>query len=442
MKRRHFIKGAATTVAGTSLIPYLPACSTAASRIKGANDRIGIAAIGINGMGMADLRSFLANENVECLALADVDRNVLETRANKISEQFGDKPVLYDDYRKLLDRKDIDVVIVGTPDHWHCLPMVEACQSGKDVYVEKPIANSIEECNLMLAAARKYERVVQVGQWMRSDPHWQDAVDYVRSGSLGDIRTVKVWAYLNWVNSLPVKPDERAPKGVDYDFWLGPAPKRPFNWNRFHFNFRWFWDYAGGLMTDWGVHLLDYALYGMDQYVPNSVTSSGGKFAYPNDAMETPDTQYTIYEFDDFGLVWESAIGIGIGSYGREHGVAFLGDNGTLIVDRGGWEVIPEIKDGKPLIEAVPRIGNPEGTPPGLDLHVRNFLDCIKTRKKPNADIEIGAHIARFAQLGNIALRTGRKVYWNPEQQQFINDVLANEFVKANYRAPWKIPVL
>jgi len=393
-------------------------------------------------MGMADLRSFLTNDGVECVALADIDRNVLEKRAGEISEQFDDKPGLYGDYRKLLDRKDIDVVIIGTPDHWHCLPMVEACQSGRDVYVEKPIANSIEECNLMLKAARKYERVVQVGQWMRSDQHWQNAVDFVHSGALGDIRTVKVWAYLNWVNSLPVLPDEQVPEGVDYNLWLGPAPKRPFNRNRFHFNFRWFWDYAGGLMTDWGVHLLDYALYGMNQYVPNSVMSSGGKFAYPTDAMETPDTQYTIYEFDDFGLVWESAIGIGIGPYGREHGVAFLGENGTLVVDRGGWEVIPEIKNGKALMEAVPRIGKLEGTPPGLDLHVRNFLECIETRKQPNADIEIGAHIARFAQLGNIALRTGRKVYWNPEQQQFINDDQANEFVKANYRVPWKIPAL
>ncbi len=195
-------------------------------------------------------------------------------------------------------------------------------------------------------------------------------------------------------------------------------------------------------MTDWGVHLLDYALYGMDQYVPNSVTSSGGKFAYPNDAMEPPDTQYTIYEFDDFVLVWESAIGIGLGSYGREHGVVFLGENGTLVVDNGGWEVIPEIKNGQALIEAVPRIGKPEGTPHGLHPHVRNFLECIKIRELPNADIEIGAHIARFAQLGNIAFRTGRKVYWNPKQQQFINDDQANEFVNASYRYPWKLLVL
>jgi len=427
-------------MAGAGLVAYLPSTARAASRIKGAADRIRVGAIGVNGMGMADLRKFLVNDGVECAALCDVDRNVLEERAAEAEKLQGSKPDLFGDYREILDRKDIDLVIIGTPDHWHCLPMVEACQAGKDVYVEKPIANSIQECNIMVEAARKYDRVVQVGQWQRSDPHWQNAVKFVRSGKLGTIRTVKAWAYIGWKDELPVMPDEPVPAGVDYDFWLGPAPKRPFNIYRFHFNFRWFWDYAGGLMTDWGVHLLDYALYGMDEYVPRSVMSSGGKYAYPNDARETPDTQYAIYEFEDFGLVWESAVGIAGGCYGREHGVAFLGQNGTLVVDRRGWEVIPEVSQGKPKIEAVPF--QPKSEESGLYPHVDNFLDCVITREVPKASIEIGAHIARFAQLGNIALRTGRKVYWDHEKQQFINDDDANEFVKARYRAPWKKPLI
>ena len=440
MKRRHFIKGTAATVAGAGLIHAFPSGARAASRIFGANDRIVAGAIGVNGMGMANLKSLLSNAGVECAGIADVDRKVLEAKAAEAAEIQDRKPDLYADYRKLLDRKDIDVVIIGTPDHWHCLPMVEACQAGKDVYVEKPIANSIEECNLMLEAARKYKRVVQVGQWQRSDPHWQDAVDFIRSGRLGAIRTVKAWAYIGWKGSLPPLPDEPVPEGVDYDFWLGPAPERPFNRYRFHFNFRWFWDYAGGLMTDWGVHLLDYALYGMDQYVPNGVMSTGGKYAYPDDARETPDTQYAVYDFDDFGLVWESAVGISGGSYGRGHGVAFLGNKGTLVVDRNGWEVIPEVKEGNALMEAVPLINKADVS--GLDMHIKNFLECTKTREKPKADIEIGAHIARFAQLGNISLRTGRKVYWDPDLQQFINDDKANELVKANYRDPWKLPLI
>jgi predicted dehydrogenase len=221
--------------------------------------------------------------------------------------------------------------------------------------------------------------------------------------------------------------------------WLGPAPKRPFNANRFHFTFRWYWDYAGGLMTDWGVHLLDYALFGMNRYVPNSVMASGGKYAFPTDAMETPDTMMAIYDFGDFNLVWDHTIGIYGQNYGRGHGVAFIGEYGTLVVDRNGWEVIPETTSvsAKKGMEAVPV---QKGTGKGLDLHVKNFLECMKTRAKPNCDIETGAHIARIAHLGNIAYRLGRQVYWDGDKQQFKNDAKADAYIKAHYRAPWELP--
>jgi len=425
-------------MAGTALASGLPVTAFASSRIPGANDRIRIGAIGIKGMGMADLKSFLKNEGVECAALCDVDRNVLEERAAETEEIQGSKPVLYEDYRKLLEHKGLDAVIIGTPDHWHCLPMVEACQAGLDVYVEKPIANSIQEIDLMIEVQKRYGNVVQVGQWQRSDPHWQQAVDFVHSGKLGKIRTVKAWVYLDWKGKLPVEPDGPAPRGVNYDLWLGPAPKRPFNPNRFHFNFRWYWDYAGGLMTDWGVHLLDYALYGMNQYVPNSVMSSGGKYAWPDDARETPDTQYAIYEFDDIGLIWESTLGIGQGNYGLAHGVAFIADQGTLVVNRQGWKVISEQAQGKLKMEEIPWIA--KKGPGGLDLHVQDFLARMKDRKKPNAHIEIGGHIARFAQLGNIAFRTGRKIYWDGDKGEIAGDAEAKELTRANYRAPWELP--
>jgi len=440
MKRRDFIQKSSALAAGTTLITSFPGTLSATSRILGANDRINIGAIGVNGMGMSDLKSFLKMEGVECLAICDVDRNVLEKRAAETKEIQGKAPQLYDDYRKLLEHKDLDAVIIGTPDHWHCLPMVEACQAGLDVYVEKPIANSIEEIDLMIATQKKYKSVVQVGQWQRSDPHWKNAVDFVHSGKLGKIRTVKSWVYLDWKHELPVQPDGPVPEGVDYDFWLGPARKQPFNINRFHFDFRWYWDYAGGLMTDWGVHLLDYALYGMNQYVPKSVMSSGGKYAFPEDARETPDTQYAIYEFDNIGLIWESTLGIGKGNYGRAHGVAFIGHNGTLVVDRQGWEVIAESPQGNQRMEAVPLIK--KGGESGLDLHVKNFLECMKTREKPNANIEIGGHIARVAQLGNIALRTGHKIFWDGEKGEVIGDKEAAKLTRANYRAPWKVPTL
>ncbi len=438
MQRRKFIKSSTAAVAGATIIPLLPGTANATGRIFGANDKVVIGAIGINGMGMSDLRSFLQQEGVECAALCDVDSNVLEKRAAETNDIQGKKPDLYGDYRKLLDRKDIDAVIIGTPDHWHCLPMIEACETGKDVYVEKPLANSIQECDIMIKAADKYDRVVQVGQWQRSDPHWKKVVDYVQGGSLGKIRTVKAWAYIGWKGELPAVPDGPVPEGVDYDFWLGPAPAHPFNEHRFHFNFRWFWDYAGGLMTDWGVHLLDYALYGMNQYVPNAVMSTGGKYAFPEDARETPDTQFANYDFDDFALVWESTIGISGGPYGRGHGVAFLGENGTLVVDRQGWEVIPEVSQGKPLMEAIPLTKKGEAS--GLNLHAQNFLECIRSRETPNASIEIGGHIARIAHLGNIALKTGKKLYWDAEKGNFKDDEKANDMVKAKYRAPWKLP--
>ena len=277
--RRDFLRQTALLGAGLTISPFFIKAGSAG---VGANDKIGVGLIGCNGMGFEDLKAFLRNPEVECIALSDIDENVLNNRAAETEKITGKKVKhLYKDWRKLIDNKDIDLVIVGTPDHWHCLQMVSACQAGKDVYCEKPLGNSIEECNIMVRAAQKYNRVVQVGQWQRSDPHWQDAMQFVHSGQLGKIRTVRVFSYQGWCPSIPVKPDEAVPAGVDYDMWLGPAPKRPFNRNRFHFTFRWFWDYAGGLMTDWGVHLLDYALYGMNVTAPESIMASGGRLRDP-----------------------------------------------------------------------------------------------------------------------------------------------------------------
>lgn len=408
-----------------------------ASKIS-ANDTVVVGLIGCKGMGFSNLKAFLNQPGVECGALCDVDVNVLNERAAETEKITGKKPVLYNDFRKLLEQKDIDAVIVATPDHWHCLQMVYACEAGKDVYCEKPLANTIEECNVMVDAAQYYNKVVQVGQWQRSDPHWKDSVQYLHDGHIGRIRSVKAWSNVGWKGSIPVLPDEPVPAGVDYDMWLGPAPKKPFNMNRFHFTFRWYWDYAGGLMTDWGVHLLDYALFGMNQYVPKSIMATGGKYAFPDDAMETPDTMTTVYDFGDFSLLWEHTIGI-YGANRSGHGVAFVGEYGTLFVDRSGWQVIPEtsgfgVKEG---LQAVPL---QKSTGKGLDLHIANFIDCIKSRNKPNCDIEIGAHIARFAHLGNIAYRLGRKMNWDAENQSFVKDKDANALVKAKYRSPWKLP--
>jgi predicted dehydrogenase len=433
VSRRKFLRNTTATAAGLSLVPSL---SGNLARIS-ANDRINVGVIGCNGQGFSDLRAFLQNPEVECIALCDVDESVLNRRAAGVEEIRGQRPAnLYRDWRRLIDNKDINVVIIGTPDHWHCLQMVSACEAGKDVFCEKPLGNSIGECNLMVAAAKRYNSIVQIGQWQRSDPHWIDAVDFVRSGKLGKIRLVRVFSYQGWCPSIPVLPDEPVPEGVDYDMWLGPATRRPFNRNRFHFTFRWFWDYAGGLMTDWGVHLLDFALFGMDVTAPKSIMAMGGKYGYPDDACETPDSLQTIYEFDGFNILWDHAIGIDDGGYGRNHGLGFVGENGTLVVDRSGWEVIPEIVKEDQRMEAVPL---QKGKKLGLTNHVRNHLDCIVARNpNTNASVEIGAHIAKFSHLGNIAYRTRSKLVW--DGKRFTNNDSANEYLIPEYRSPWKLP--
>ncbi|WP_332369026.1 Gfo/Idh/MocA family protein [Spirosoma telluris] len=265
--RRQFLQNSTQLAASASLTTLLPDEVIASPRLFSAADTVSVGLIGCNSMGWADLTSMLKNPGVRCIALCDVDQNVLNKRAADLAklpsvQASGQKATLYSDFRKLLENKDIDAVIVGTPDHWHCLPTVYACQAGKDVYVEKPLANSIEECDLMVAAARKHKRITQVGQWQRSGPHWKNAIDYVRSGQIGTIRTVKTWAYMPYGKTFPVVANEPVPAGVDYEMWLGPAPKRPFNRNRFHGTFRYFWDYAGGLMTDWA-HTWSILPYGV-----------------------------------------------------------------------------------------------------------------------------------------------------------------------------------
>ena len=213
----------------------IPSVLKAAKQIS-PNDKINVAAIGINGMGWADITNVIKNPQTQLVALCDVDKNVLDERMAELAKQ-NIKPATYGDYRKLLDDKNIDAVVIATPDHWHCKIMVDACEAGKDVYCEKPVGNSIAECAVMVAAQKKYNRVVQVGQWQRSNKHYQDAMDFVHSGKLGNVRLVKAWAYQGWMKSVPVKPDSAPPPGVDYDMWLGTCQKRPFNPNRFHFNF-------------------------------------------------------------------------------------------------------------------------------------------------------------------------------------------------------------
>ena len=401
-------------------------------------DQVNIGAIGIAGMGWSNVVAALKVPGVNLVAVCDVDQNVIDRRMKDYEKLNLDasKVKKYGDYRKLLEQKDIDAVIIGTPDHWHALIMTEACAAGKDVYVEKPVGNSIVECRAMVAAQKKYNRVVQAGQWQRSNKHFQDAMDYVYSGVLGNVRTVKVWCYQGWMKPMTNQPDSAPPPGVDYKMWLGPARTRPFNPSRFHFNFRWFWDYAGGLMTDWGVHLLDYGLLGMKASLPKQVVSMGGKFAYPDLAQETPDTLTALYEFDKFNLVWDHAMGIDNGSYGRDHGIAYIGNNATLIVDRGGWEVIEE-KNSKNKV-AKPKVGPSDN---GLQKHWDNFISVVRSRKMEElkCPIEAGAHVATVAQMGNIAFRAGQRVVWDAGKERFTDEKLNKQYLMSEYHNGWKL---
>ncbi|MBN2001392.1 Gfo/Idh/MocA family oxidoreductase [candidate division KSB1 bacterium] len=424
--RREFVKKSTATLVGMGI------AGIGAKKVS-ANDKILIGLIGCRNMGFANLKWFLKNQEVECAALCDVDSEILTERSQEVAELSGKKPVLYKDFRKLLEDKDIDAVIVGTPDHWHCIPTVYACQVGKDVYVEKPMANTIQECDIMQKAAQKYGRIVQVGQQQRSAVHWADAIKFVKSGELGKIRRINVWANFNYAAGRKAVPDEPPPAHVDFDMWLGPAPKRTFNPARFHGYWRMFWDYGGGLLTDWGVHLIDMALWAMDvDGPPKSVSSAGGQFDCADNAIETAETQHVLYQFENFIMVWEHNGGIQTGPNRRNYGLAFVGTNGTLWADRDNWEVIPE-EERMAAVEPHKTDGMSN------EHHVKNFIHCLKTREKPNCDVNIGRNAAYYAHLGNIAYRTGQKLVWNNEKKYFDNPE-AIEFIKTNYRAPWKLP--
>lgn len=441
--RRTFLKHAAAGVAGSAIAASGRAVAQSAAsqdRVVGANGRIRVALIGCGGQGTSDLRNAL-RLGAQCVALCDVDDEQVGKAAERIDKDFNQVPDRAGrDFRRVLERNDVDAVI-GTPDHWHALPTVLACQAGKDVYVEKPLALTIGEGRVMVNAARRHDRVVQMGTQQRSSTHFQNAVEFLKTGTLGKIRVVKAWAYQDWMGNIARVPDGEPPAGVDYDMWLGPAPKRPFNKNRFHFNFRWYYDYSGGLMTDWGAHMIDVANWGMAVKAPLSATSVGGKFGFPDDAEETPDTQQALWEYDGFSLIWEHATAIGQGPYMRDHGVAFHGNNGVLVVDRGGWEVLPETET-KDSRKRYRMIGEPRRGSSGdmNQAHMKNFLEAMESRKRPASDVEIGHNSMIACHLANIAFRTGRRVKWDAEREQIVADAEAQKLITKPYRAPWSLP--
>ena len=434
MTRRQFI--------GNTALATLAAGAFSSSFIRSAragepapSDKIRLGVIGCGEMGQGDLKCFFLNPEVDCVVLCDVDDARLAKGVAICEEKRGKKPESVKDFRRVLDRKDVDAVLIATPDHWHALPAVMACQAGKDIYVEKPLAKTIAEGRAMLKAAQTHQRVAQMGSQWRSAPHIIEAAELIHSGKLGKVGLARAWAFLDWLPSIGHVPDSAAPAGVDYEFWLGPAPRRPFNKNRFHFNFRWFWDYAGGLMTDWGVHLLNMVEMGLPNDMPRSITSCGGKFVFDDDS-ETPDSQVTVYEFPTYQLIWEHRAGLNNGLNSRSWGVEWHGTEGTIILDDTGYEIRPERKRANLDPQRKPANGDPRPA------HVRNFLDCVKSRQQPVLNLEIGHRVSTLAHLGNIAYRTGEKIGWDCAAEKVLGDTKATRLVSVKYRKPWQLPYL
>ena len=437
--RRIFIKNTAMAAGAMGIMELIPLDMIASMRKRiGANDKINVGLIGVRGQGFSDLKAMLRMSEVNLIAICDIDDTQLNNRKAELVKAGFSNPIIYKDYRKMLENKDIDVVIIGTPDHWHCLQLTDSLSAGKHVYCEKPVANSIAEAKAMVEATEIAGKVVQVNQWQRSQKHFKDAVAFVKSGQLGTIINTKTWIY-RATESLPIVADGPVPPGVDYAMWLGPAKTRPFNMNRFHYEFRWFWDYAGGLMCDWGVHLIDIVLWGMGVGEPNSVSSVGGKRLIPTDPRETPDYLNVTYDFGHFSNTWEHYMGTTAGQYGgKGHGIAFIGTNGTLVVNRSGWEVIPEKDKEVPRMQAV--AWRPKSDD-GMNLHAQNFIEVVKSGKLDQlaCPIQAGAVVAINAHMGNVSFRTGERIYWDAVKGKFEN-AKANALLKPVYHNGFAFP--
>jgi len=440
LSRRDFLVRSGQAAVGVGLGLAAAPRSAPGGAALGASEKIVMGLIGCGGRGQAVLGNHMRHPEVAVAAVCDPDEARMKQAAGKIKKQLGKEPQQIKDYRKLLEIKEIDAVVVGTPDHWHALTTVDACNAGKDVYVEKPIGHNIAEGRAMANAARRNKRVVQVGTQQRSEGPFFKAVTAIKDGRIGKISEILINFHGNELpNGLGNPPDEDPPPGVDYDLWLGPAPKRPFNKNRFHYQWRWFFDYASGKIGDWGIHHIDIVHWAMDpttgyEIAPITASCTGGKWILP-DNRDTPDTQEAIFQYPAIGknppfimtisVRFCNARAGGDGNYG----INFYGSKGTIYVDRGRLEVWGE-KGNKIELEDVKAGGD----------HARNFLDCIKNRKNPISDIEIGHRSTTVPHLGNIAMRVGRTIHWDAENEKILGDPEASRFLSRTYRPPWIFP--
>jgi predicted dehydrogenase len=406
-----------------------------------ANDKIAICMVGMRGRGGAVLSTFASIPEVEVKYVCDIDESVLQAKAAAIEKQTGRKPQAIQDYRQAIDDKSVDALVIGTPDHWHALPTIHACLADKDVYVEKPDGHNILEGRTMVAAARKHNRVVQLGTQSRSGTHFLALVEYLKTGVLGTVRFAKAWESAKQ-GSIGHVADSEPPAGVDYDRWLGPAPKRPFNARRFHGSWRWFFDYGTGDLGNDGVHRLDYARWflaaaaaGKGETVPllpQAVSAIGGK-VYFDDDQEWPDNLMVSYDLGGkYVLTYEMRIWTPYPMHDAGEGCVILGDQGYLVVDNARWRHFdPKGKVIKEMAGGYNEVG-----------HAQNFLDCMRSRNKPNADLEmIGHPSSLLCHIGNAAWRAGRTLRYEDQTGRFTGDADADQFLsRPEYRKGYELP--
>jgi predicted dehydrogenase len=436
MDRRTFLAHTSAAGVATSL-----GVRATRSMAKGsANDRVVVAVAGVRGRGGSLLTAFGALPGVEVKYVCDVDARTLNERTDQLASRIGRRPETIKDFRRALDDPTVDALVLGTPDHWHAIPSIMACQAGKDVYVEKPDGHNILEGRTMVAAARKYGRIVQMGTQARSGQHIAGAMDYIRAGHLGRALFAKAWESTRQAE-IGHPADGSPPEGVDYDLWLGPAPKRPFNVRRFHSHWRWFFDYGTGDLGNDGVHRLDLARWALETAVeargegplgtPRTVSAFGGKY-YFDDDQEWPDTLMVTYDYPGRLLTYELRIWNPYRFEGEHEGALVHGDEGFIVIGNRRWRAF----DGKGEQVAD---GNGEYNDTG---HAQNFIDCMHTRARPAADLEtVGHPSSLLCHLGNAAWRAGRSLRFDPESYTFGDDEEANQLLtRSEYRKPWTLP--
>jgi len=400
-----------------------------------------VAVVGVRGRGGGLLSTFASLSDVDVTYVCDLDPRVLDERAKGVEEQTGRRPKAIKDFREALDDKSLDAMVLGTPDHWHAIPTIMACQAEKDVYVEKPDGHNILEGRTMVAAARKYKRIVQLGTQARSDPSMHKAIDYIAAGKLGRVRFAKAWESSRQ-GSIGHPPDGDPPAGVDYDMWLGPAPLRPFNPRRFHGSWRWFFDYGTGDLGNDGVHRLDKARWALETALaaegkslpgtPGSVSAHGGKH-YFDDDQEWPDNLMVTCQYPGCVLTYEMRIWSPYPLDGEREGSAVLGDAGYMVIGNRRWRAFDA--KGRQVAD------DTAGEDPSR-AHAENFIACMRSRQKPAADLEtVGHPSSLLCHLGNAAWRAGRSLEFDPETYTFVGDQEANQYLtRPEYRKPWVLP--